>query len=96
MSRYLPWAGLVAAVVACIALYVSQGQSAPAVKEAKAPKWEYKVLSLSDTGVVGVDTAWEKALNKAGEEGWEVVGSVPKLVRGASTEARVLLKRLKK
>ncbi|KXG74342.1 DUF4177 domain-containing protein [Thermotalea metallivorans] len=42
-------------------------------------KWEYKILNLKPKGVTNLVLSKEdeEALNKLGDEGWEVVTSAP-------------------
>ncbi|MDO7281747.1 DUF4177 domain-containing protein [Shouchella clausii] len=45
-------------------------------------KWQYKTYSWNSAYLLGKYEELEKDLNKLGEEGWEVINSVPIQFRG--------------
>jgi hypothetical protein len=101
--RLFALAALFALGVACWS-----GMGSPAQEKKKAPfgvapppplpRWEYKV-----TGLEKDDQAAEQALNKLGDEGWELVGtpstvSASRAIEGSaaiSTKVRLVFKRQK-
>ncbi len=80
--------GLIA-ILAVIQLSPGEAQT----RGDRAVKWEYKALTLKDANVGSAHDEWEEKLNSVGQEGWELVSTIPFLHNGNTAGLRVLLKR---
>jgi len=67
----------------------------PEAKLSPALAWEYKVLSIVYSDESENPEAWISVLNTAGADGWEVVNTVPIVIRGTTHDFKFLLKRVK-
>jgi uncharacterized protein HemX len=67
------------------------GQDNKAMAEARQPRWEYQVLSIS-----GSDEAVNQVLGKLTDDRWEYVGVIPSGSEPERPYARMLFKRMKR
>jgi Domain of unknown function (DUF4177) len=68
------------ALLAILSLVMFFSFSAPQVQSGDRPQkkqWEYKIVNRASGTVNGVGFLDEKALNKYGDEGWELAGTTP-------------------
>ncbi|MBY0122140.1 DUF4177 domain-containing protein [Bacillus sp. S/N-304-OC-R1] len=53
-------------------------------------KWEYKVLAYNERGLYNNDEGLQNLLSNLGNEGWELVSSIP-MVEGSGSDGDVSL-----